>query len=208
MNSGPAGHSRISFLLEFARHPMTVGAVTPSSAALAHAITTPIPHTGDPIVVELGAGTGAFTRVIQRLLDGRGHHIAVESNEQFARRLAARFPGVDVVAVSAQHLPDVLARRGHLPADVIVSGLPWAAFPPAKQRDVLAAVVGSLSREGAFTTFAYAHLRWAAPARRLRRSLEASFEEVVVGRTIWANLPPAFVYHCRRPTEISSPPLT
>ncbi|MFI6387747.1 class I SAM-dependent methyltransferase [Nonomuraea sp. NPDC050540] len=201
MNRRPADDSRLSFLLEFARHPMTVGAVTPSSTALAHAITAPIPRTGAPVVVELGAGTGAFTQVIQRLLDGRGHHIAVESNEQFARRLAARFPTVDVVAGNARQLPALLTRRGHLPADVIVSGLPWAAFPPAKQRDVLDAVVGSLSREGAFTTFAYAHLRWATPARRLRRSLEASFEEVVVGRTIWANIPPAFIYHCRRPAK-------
>lgn len=28
---------------------------------------------------------------------------------------------------------------------------------------------------------------------------QAAFEEVTVGRTTWRNLPPAFVYHCRRP---------
>ena len=33
----------------------------------------------------------------------------------------------------------------------------------------------------------------------LRRSLGTRFDEVVAGRTVWANVPPAFVYFCRRP---------
>ncbi|MBE1586610.1 phospholipid N-methyltransferase [Nonomuraea angiospora] len=27
------------------------------------------------------------------------------------------------------------------------------------------------------------------------------FDEVVISRTVWANLPPALVYYCRRPAE-------
>jgi phosphatidylethanolamine/phosphatidyl-N-methylethanolamine N-methyltransferase len=56
-----------------------------------------------------------------------------------------------------------------------------------------------LSPVGAFTTFAYVHAVWAPPARRLRSTLRASFEEVVAGRTVWRNVPPALVYHARRP---------
>jgi hypothetical protein len=41
--------------------------------------------------------------------------------------------------------------------------------------------------------------RGLAPARRFRRMLTARFKEVVVGRTIMRNLPPAFVYYVRRP---------
>jgi phospholipid N-methyltransferase len=152
------------------------------------------------VVVELGAGTGAFTEQIQHRLGGRGHHIAVEINERFARRLATRFPAVDVVADDARNVAGLLAARGHQYADIIVSGLPWAAFAPGLQDDVLSAVVGALAPQGVFTTFAYSYLRWAPPARRLRRSLEGAFEEVVRSRSIWANVPAAFVYHCRRPT--------
>lgn len=86
-------------------------------------------------------------------------------------------------------------------ADVIVSGLPWAAFAAAQQDDLLGAVTGALAPGGVFTTFAYTHTRWVRPARRLRRSLAARFEEVVPARTVWANLPPAFVYFCRRPVH-------
>ena len=95
----------------------------------------------------------------------------------------------------------MLRERGHRRADVVVSGLPWAAFAAQNERDVLGSVVEALAPEGAFSTFAYVHSQWAAPARRLRRALESRFEEVVVGRQIWSNLPPAYVYHCRRPVR-------
>ena len=36
-------------------------------------------------------------------------------------------------------------------------------------------------------------------ARRFRRTLRVTFEEVLVTATVWRNMPPAFVYVCRRP---------
>jgi hypothetical protein len=38
-----------------------------------------------------------------------------------------------------------------------------------------------------------------AAARRFAASLRDTFDEVVVSATVWRNLPPAFVYVCRRP---------
>lgn len=191
----------MSLLSEFVRHPAEVGAVAPSGATLAGLAVAPIPRTGDPVVVELGPGTGAFTGAIERRLGGRGRHIAVEINERLAGQLAERHPGVEVVTADAVRLPDVLAERGLDRADVIVSGLPWAAFPQDRQRDVLEAAVRALAVDGAFTTFAYVHFRWMAPARRMHRELVSRFDEVVLGRTVWANLPPALVYYCRRPVS-------
>ncbi|RSN16205.1 SAM-dependent methyltransferase [Nonomuraea sp. WAC 01424] len=173
--------------------------MAPSGEPLADLITAPVTCDGDPLVVEVGPGTGAFTAAIQRRLGGRGHHLAVEVNERFAQRLATRYPQIDVAVADARDLREVLAERGHRRADVIVSGLPWAAFTAGRQHDLLDALTGALAPHGAFTTFAYAHARWAPPARRLRRFLGGRFEEVVVSRTVWANVPPAFVYFCRRP---------
>ncbi|NJC11425.1 phospholipid N-methyltransferase [Micromonospora profundi] len=190
---------RRQFLREFLRDPFTVAAVAPSSQALANAVVAPVPLTGDPVVVELGPGTGAFTQAIQRRLAGRGHHVAIEINERFADLLAGRFPCVDLAIADARNLREILTVRGLDHADVIVSGLPWAAFTPGRQDDLLAAVTAVLAPHGAFTTFAYAHTRWMPPARRLRHSLGERFEEVVRGRTERANVPPAFVYSCRRP---------
>ncbi|MEU3983729.1 SAM-dependent methyltransferase [Streptomyces sp. NPDC026672] len=178
---------------------MTVGAIAPSGRALAQVVTSTVPRSGHPVVVELGPGSGAFTGVIQERLGGRGRHIAVEVNQEFARRLAFSHPSVDVVGTDARHIRKVLAERHIAAADVIVSGLPWAAFAAKDQDDVLDGVRTTLPPHGVFTTFAYVHARWAPPARRLLGTLRSGFEEVVIGRTVWSNLPPALVYHCRRP---------
>jgi len=191
------------FFLEFVRAPMSVGAVLPSGLALADVATAAVPRTGSPVVVELGPGTGAFTRRIQQRMARSGRHVAVELNPRFAGRLAALHPAVDVVVADAGALRAVLAWRGLERADVVVSGLPWAAFSEESQRDVLAEVVAAMRPEGVFTTFAYVHARWAPPAQRLLRSLRARFEEVVISRTVWANVPPALVYVCRRPIAAS-----
>ncbi|GAB2924497.1 class I SAM-dependent methyltransferase [Nonomuraea fastidiosa] len=187
------------FLGQFLRSPGTIGAVAPSSRRLAAAVCAPIPERGEPIVVELGPGTGAFTAEIQQRLGGRGHHLAVEVNEQLARLLAGRYPAVDVAHADAMRLGELLAERGLRSADVVISGLPWAAFPDVMQRELLGAVTEAMSPGAAFTTFSYIHAIPLSSARRFRALLAERFEEVVPGRTVWRNTPPAFVFHARRP---------
>jgi phosphatidylethanolamine/phosphatidyl-N-methylethanolamine N-methyltransferase len=199
------GNDAGMFFARFLRHPWRVGAVVPSSAALAARAVAPLPGTGEPIVVELGAGTGAFTAAIEERLAGRGYHLAIEVDAAFAAVLRRRHPRVDVVVADAARLPQLLALRGLAGADVVVSGLPWVAFGPARGVRTLAAVVSTMTPQAALTTFAYVHARWAPPARRLHAELARTFEELVLGRTVWANLPPAFVYHARRPRRPGSP---
>ncbi|GGS76940.1 methyltransferase [Planobispora rosea] len=187
------------FLGQWMRAPGTTGAVAPSSRRLAETVTAPVPQRGEPVIVELGPGTGAFTAEIQRRLGGRGHHLAVEINPRLADFLSARHPGVDVTVADAAKLPQLLWERGLDQADVIVSGLPWAAFSERTQTSLLDAVAAVMGPNSAFTTFAYSFAKPFPPARRFRRRLHDSFEEVVTGRTVWGNLPPAFVYHVRRP---------
>jgi phosphatidylethanolamine/phosphatidyl-N-methylethanolamine N-methyltransferase len=187
------------FFGQFVRSPGTTGAVMPSSRRLAKVAATPVPEEGDPVVVELGPGTGVFTDEIQRRLGRRGHHLAIEINPLLAARLAARHPSAKIVVGDAVSLPHLLAENGLERADVVVSGLPWAAFPGTLQDRLLAAITKALTPGGAFTTFAYAHARTLPTAMRFRRRLLESFEEVVPSRTVWGNVPPAFVYHARRP---------
>ncbi|MEU9885709.1 methyltransferase domain-containing protein [Sphaerisporangium sp. NPDC051011] len=187
------------FLREFLRSPAKTGAVAPSSRRLAQVVCAPVPERGDPVVVELGPGTGSFTREIARRLAGRGAQIAVEVNPALAQVLAGAFPELDLVRGDAADLPKFLSERGIDRADVVVSGLPWAVFPDALQRSIIRAVSAALAPGGAFTTFAYVHALWMPPARRFRRLLESEFDEVVASRTIWPNLPPALVYTARRP---------
>ncbi len=194
------GRSQLhAFVREFARNPQRTGALTPSSARLAQEAVQPIPSTGDPVVVELGPGTGAFTGAIQERLGGRGRHVAVELNPRFAALLRRNFPAVDIANADATQLAALLAEREIARADVIVSGLPWAVFPTALQTNLMNAVLAALGPGGAFTSFGYVHAMRLPPARRFRARLQRSFDEVVVGRTVWQNVPPARVYFARRP---------
>lgn len=187
------------FLGQWIRSPGTVGAVAPSSRRLAETVTSPVPGRGDPVIVELGPGTGSFTAEIQRRLGGRGHHMAIEINPRLAEFLATRNPKVDVVVDDAARLPQLLRERGHSSVDAVVSGLPWASFSEETQTRLLEAVTSIMGPHTAFTTFAYSFAKHLPPARRFRRRLIDTFEEVVTGRTVWGNVPPAFVYHARRP---------
>jgi phospholipid N-methyltransferase len=187
------------FLAQWLRTPGRIGAIAPSSSRLAHAISTVIPEHGDPVVVELGAGTGPFTAEIQRRLAGRGRHLAVEINPKLAQLLRGRFTKTEVIEDDARLLPSLLHERGLRYADVVISSLPWTMFEPATQELLLKAVLDVLAPHSAFSTFAYRHAAPMPGARRFRELSARHFEEVIPSRTVWRNLPPAFVLHARRP---------
>jgi phospholipid N-methyltransferase len=183
---------------EFVRRPTVAGAIAPSSHQLAEAVVAPIPARGDPVVVELGPGTGAFSRLIQDRLDGRGRHIAVEINPRLAEVISRRHPAVEVAETECRAADLDPRARGHrrgrgnqrLAVDRSPRGLRDAT---------LDGVSTVLAPGGVFTTFGYTWVRNTARARRFRRALVTRFEEVVTGRVVVRNLPPAFAYHARRP---------
>src|SRR5262245_39499463 len=187
------------FLREFLRDPLRTASVTPSGVALARQMVLPVPLRGEPVVVELGPGTGPMTHAIRQRLGGRGRHLAVELNPRMARLLADRCPDVEVVEGDAGELPEILADRGVERADVVVSSLPWTVFPDSAPRPIVTAIADALTDVGTFAQFTYAWGRWSPPARRQLAGLRARFEEVVTGRTVWRNLPPAVVLFARRP---------
>jgi phospholipid N-methyltransferase len=193
------------FLRQFLRAPATIGAIAPSSADLAQRMTADVPVAGEPVVLELGPGTGAFTAEIQRRLAGHGRHVAIEVNEALAALLGDRYPDVDVVVGDAADAPAILADRGVDAVDLVVSGLPWAVFPGAVQEAILDAVTAVLRPGGRFLTFAYSHATLLPPAVRFRRRLAERFADVRSSATIWRNLPPARIVSARHPRTADAP---
>lgn len=189
----------LEFFQAFIREPASVGALSPSSRALAVAMIEgfDLKHAG--VIVELGAGTGAFTGLILHRIGKNTKFFAMELDRIYARSLKRRFPELTVYNDSAERMLDYLALHENAKADYIVSGLPWANIPSESQERIMEAILASLAPQGVFTTFAYLHARWLPKARRFRRSLEERFSRVDTSPVIWRNLPPAFVYRCRRP---------
>jgi phospholipid N-methyltransferase len=152
-----------------------------------------------PVVIELGPGTGAFTRVIQETAPAGTRHLGIELNPVMAQHLSTAFPDVEVVVAPAADLVAALRRRGVDQVDLIISGLPWQSFAGPAGLRLVATIAGCLAPGGSYTQFTYSWTRWAPPAKRQHRALSDSFDEVQVSRTIWRNLPPAFVYTSTRP---------
>lgn len=187
------------FLRAFLRNPATTGAIAPSSERLARVLASVVPVTGTPTVVELGPGTGAVSAVIARRLPPGARHLAIELDPAMVGHLRRAHPDLEVVPGDARRLPALLAEHGVQRADAVVCGLPWALFDATTQTEVLAGISTAIGPTGAFTTFAYLQGMALPAARRFRATLRATFEEVQVTATVWRNLPPAFVYVCRRP---------
>src|SRR5215211_4174207 len=80
------------------------GALGPSGPVLARAMVDAVgPVAPGQVVLELGPGTGVFTRELVRRFPS-ARVVAVELNDVFAARLAAAVPGVTVVTGCASRL--------------------------------------------------------------------------------------------------------
>ena len=149
-------------------------------------------------VAELGPGTGPFTRAILDAIDPKTLFLAFEVNVDFAARLQERFPAVTVYPDSAERLREYFVQHGKEQVDAVLSGLPWASLPIEVQTSVMQAVVETLRPGGTCATFAYIHALGLPNARRFGKRLESLFGSVERSSIVWRNLPPAFVYRCRK----------
>jgi phospholipid N-methyltransferase len=149
----------------------------------------------DDTVIELGPGTGVFTKLILERLRGRGRFLAVEINDSNVALLRRRFPDVEIIHDSARHLPRYLSQAQ---ANCVISGLAWGNMLPRTQNRILAAVLRTLVPGGQFVAFAYVHAIWYPTSLRFRRRLIRRFARVETTSIVWRNLPPAFVYRCWR----------
>lgn len=194
----------VHFAAAVLRSPVTVGALAPSSPHLASRLAAVVPWFGEPVVVELGPGTGSVTAAIEHRLAGRGRHVAVEIDLVLAKYLRAEYPDVEVLVGDAATLQQLLAEHQVPAADAVVSGLPWSLIDAGAQRAIVDATARSLRPGGCFTTVAYLHGLSMPRGRRFRGLLGEVFAEVLTTRTVWWNLPPAVTYVCRRPHPIRS----
>jgi phosphatidylethanolamine/phosphatidyl-N-methylethanolamine N-methyltransferase len=188
----------LRFIREFLRDPQAIGAVAPSSRALARAIVDAVDPGARYAILELGPGTGAFTaEILNRLRPGQ-RYLGIERNPAFHAALCARFGSERAVLGDAADLDRILPAHGLERIDAVVCSLPWASLPLSIQDRVFAALDRVLGPGGAFASFAYLQGTLLPGGRALHRRLAREFGDVRRSRIIWANLPPAFVYICRK----------
>ena len=183
---------------QFIKNPTTIGALCSSSPALCREMVADINITWSRSVVELGPGTGAITGAILEAIRPGSEFFAIELDPAIYEEFKHRFPHVKIFNDSASNMGKIIKKHNLEKVDTIISGLPWASFPHSLQREIMHPILENLNDGGYFTTFAYIQGVFIPAARRFRKFLSESFSSVETSRVIWSNLPPAFVYRCRK----------
>ena len=183
----------VRFFLQWLRRPGRLGAVVPSSSALAAALAGQIDAAAPGAVIELGAGTGRVTEALLAAGVAPEALVAVEREASFCALLAARFPGVRVVRGDARALQPLLAQAGVGQAKAVVSSLPLLNISSADRRRVLTQALAVLGPDGVLVQYTYGP---AAPVpSELRAQVGLHGERA---GWVFANLPPAAVWRYRR----------
>jgi phospholipid N-methyltransferase len=149
-------------------------------------------------VAEYGPGTGVFTKQILSSISPGTTCLAIEINADFAELIRHRYPQVRVHQGSVARVPTMCEEEEIDGLDAVISGLPWASFSSQQQSDYLDATMRALKPGGHFATFAYLQGLLMPSGRRFRRQLGQRFSHVETSATVWFNMPPAFVYRCRK----------
>lgn len=177
----------LSFFLRWLSDPLLIGAVAPSGQALATLITGEIAPEIAP-VIELGPGSGAFTRALLSRGIPQRRLALIEQSPRFAFALRERFPDAMVLCADAAALGsiDIFPGEG---AGAVVSGLPLLLMSRNKVSAILASAFTRLRPGGAFYQFTYG-LRPPVPRPILDR---LGLTATLIGGT-FVNIPPAAVY--------------
>lgn len=179
----------LRFLRALIARPKNIGAIFPSSPALAKAIARQIDPRATGPVLELGPGTGVVTRAILARGIAPERLTLVEYNEDFARHNAAHFPGVSVIQGDAFDLARTLGARFAQPFAAVVSGLPLLNFPVQLRRRLVDGALERLAPGAPFIQFSYGtHAPVVPPPGH----------SVVRAAMVWTNLPPARVWVYRK----------
>lgn len=179
------------FLLEWLRHPRGTAAIAPSGAALASLITREIDDTTGP-VLELGPGTGVFTRaIIQRGVAERDLTL-IEQSRSFASMLKSRFPASTVLNIDAVELHRS-AQQTEQSFGAVVCGLGLRNMIAQQVESIVRVSFTVLRPTAPFYLFTYGG-RCSVPDDVLAR-LGLSAQKL--GST-FRNLPPASVYRLQR----------
>lgn len=190
--------NRAKFLGQFITRPHVIGAVAPSSDALARRMIRDLNLGQASAVLEYGPGTGAFTARIRSSIGPNTKFVAIERNAALAAALRERFPSLHVHERSVEDVEAICREEGIGQVDAIVSGLPWASFPESLQRRALEVTRNVLRPGGKMVTFGYHMGRLTSAGKRFYRILPEYFPGYRFSGSVWWNLPPAFVVTCEK----------
>ncbi len=196
----------ITFLRQFFRDSRNTGSLMPSSPALARAMVSGLGGATHERWLEVGPGTGPFTRAMLAAKRSHDAITIVELSSDFCKQLerdvlapwrSSNAGHTGAVTLIHASIEDAALEPGF---DHIVCGLPFNNFPPEQVEAILVQLRGLVRPGGTMRYFAYLGARTLRDSRDalLRRDAPISKIEarVFAGCTrtselVIANVPPA-----------------
>ncbi|MBE9916376.1 methyltransferase [Paenibacillus donghaensis] len=182
---------KVLFLYKFSQAPKQIGSITPSSAFLAKKMLESVDWNQVGHIAELGAGTGAITKYIEAVNLKHAHVLLFEKDSLLRSQIAESFPAYSCYE-DACKLTEALQNEQIEQLDCILSGLPFFNFPQDLRDQLMEQIVTSLKPGGLFIAFQY--------SQQMRKQLSSLFDIEHI-HYVPLNIPPAFVYVCRKRDE-------
>lgn len=171
-------------LARFIQNPLQIGAVAPSSPWLASAMVRQADLSGN--VLELGAGTGPITKRLLVKMDPAAFE-TVELDPALVQHLQKRFPQARVHAEDAE----AFLQRTNKRYRSILSGIAFVWMEKDKRHRLFELIRDRLEPGGRFVMFQYSKITEA--------ELRSVFgDSAVTSVFVPLNIPPAFVFTCRK----------
>ena len=180
-----------TFFRQWIKSPLRTAALAPSGRQLARRMLAELPGNARR-VVELGAGTGVFTRALLRHGIAERDLLALEFNDDLFQHLRRQLPAVQIYRGDARNVGVIANEGGFLkrgPVDAVISGLGLLAMSRRMQTEILQEAFSVLKPEGRFIQFTY------GPRPPVSQEVLIALGLSVrrAGFALW-NLPPATVY--------------
>lgn len=180
------------FIKEFLKNRKQIGSIAPSSRLLAKRMLQPIDFLKAKVFIEYGPGTGVFTRKIIQKMSPESKLFIFELDTQFYNQLNKEFgkiPNVYLIKDSALKAQEYIQAQQISEVDAVISSLPLMNFKLRVSKSIVDNSKKILAPDGHFIQYQY--------SLNAKKMLERTFEKVSIQYVV-GNIPPAFVYDCKK----------
>ena len=185
-------NENIEFLQAFLKNPLKVGSIAPSSPELAQKMVADIRPTEESVVLELGVGTGAITKVLQEIVPNRESYLGIEIDKTLVKLLKGNFPALKIVRGNACDAFSIYQKTGFGKVGYIICCLPFVSLPNDVGEKVLAEIDKFMEQGCVFRTFQYAHGYYFPSAIKLREHMRNRYGKSKKSPLVVKNMPPAY----------------
>ncbi|MFV0388164.1 MAG: class I SAM-dependent methyltransferase [Pyrinomonadaceae bacterium] len=181
----------IEFFQAFLKNPLKVGAIAPSSLELSTKMLDGVIPDKNGILIELGPGTGAFTKQVYREHHEAGSYLGIELDRKLITHLRSRYPSLKFVWGNATKAFKIHERSELGNARYIISGLPFVSLPNDVNLKIYEEIEKFMEKGCMFRTFQYAHGYYMPSAVNLRKFMRTRYGVAEKSSLIIKNVPPA-----------------